>query len=115
MYIVKQKPHKIKIWAVTFTGKIMLQGSVTPFEWVSEHLHTIGWPILCFFAWRVSAAFTEIKARVIAEHIKFDQLHAQCTNHMPTSLREILEELKEQRKDWQQWFESLDDEPRRRR
>ncbi len=93
----------------------MLQSNATPFEWVSEHLHIVGWPILCIFAWRVSAAFTEIKAKIAAEHKKFDDLHSQCTNHMPTSLREILAELKAQREDWQRWFESLDAEPRRRR
>ena len=52
----------------------------SPWEWAGEHLHLLGWPTLCYFAWRVAAFFTEAKHQVTKTVTQIDQL---ATNHFP--------------------------------
>ena len=56
----------------------------TPFEFVSQHLHLIGWPALCLIAlkasWAVAKFVNEAKAQVQKTVTQIDLL---ATNHFP--------------------------------
>ena len=54
--------------------------ALSPFEWASQHLQTLGWPVLCFFAWRVSKYFEHVSAQAIKT---INQIDIMATNHFP--------------------------------
>jgi hypothetical protein len=52
----------------------------TPFEWASQHLHLIGWPVLVVLSWKVGTFFTQTKAKV---EKTVEQINTMATNHFP--------------------------------
>jgi hypothetical protein len=54
--------------------------SETPFIWAIEHLSAIGWPALCWCAWKVSKYFERITSQASKTIGQIDTL---ATNHMP--------------------------------
>ena len=52
----------------------------TPFEWISNHMHIVGWPTLVFLAWRVGGYFKDIQTKVIKTVTQIDTM---ATNHFP--------------------------------
>jgi hypothetical protein len=60
--------------------------SPSPWEWASEHLHLLGWPTLCYFAWKVSSFFTVAKTQVTKTVTQIDLMTTNHFPHMETSL-----------------------------
>ena len=58
----------------------MLQSSPNPFEFITQHLQVIGWPALCFFAWKVSKYFERITTQASKT---IGQIDTMATNHFP--------------------------------
>lgn len=52
----------------------------SPFEWASTHLHLVGWPTLCYVAWKVGTTFTELKNGILKTVTQIDHM---ATNHFP--------------------------------
>lgn len=57
-----------------------VQTNPTPFEYVLDHLHVIGWPVLCVFAWKISRVFSKVEGRVLAAE---NHITTMATNHFP--------------------------------
>lgn len=53
---------------------------VTPFEWASNHLHLIGWPVVVYVAWQAGNLFRDMKAKVTKTVGQIDEM---ATNHFP--------------------------------
>lgn len=52
----------------------------SPFEWVSQHIHMLGWGTVVVAAWKIASFFAEAKQRVLkTEH----QIESMATNHFP--------------------------------
>ncbi len=54
--------------------------SGTPWIWAIEHLSAIGWPALCFAAWKISQYFERLTSQASKTISQIDLL---ATNHMP--------------------------------
>jgi len=54
----------------------------TPFNWVSDHLHMIGWPALVYAVWRITAFLADVKGRA-------QRAEEQLTNHLPSTLKDV--------------------------
>jgi hypothetical protein len=52
----------------------------TPLEWVSSHLHLIGWPAIVFIAWQAGTFITSLKTKITKT---VDQIDSMATNHFP--------------------------------
>jgi hypothetical protein len=62
--------------------------SLSPLEWAFQHLQVLGWPALCWFAWKVSKFFTHV-SDIATKTI--DQVDKMATSipAMDVSLKEI--------------------------
>lgn len=58
----------------------MTPESNTPWVWAIEHLSAVGWPIVCYAAWKVSQYFERLTAQASKTITQIDTL---ATNHMP--------------------------------
>lgn len=56
----------------------------TPFDWVSDHLHMIGWPTLTVVAWRISRFLTKVEGRFLNA-----EAHVNAIPEMKATLESI--------------------------
>lgn len=52
----------------------------SPWEWAATHLQLIGWPTLCFLAWKVSGYFQKALHQITKT---VEQIDTMSTNHFP--------------------------------
>lgn len=58
----------------------------SPFEWASNHLHIIGWPVLVYLAWQAGNFFRDFKTQVTKTVAQIDQMAVNHFPHMEASL-----------------------------
>ena len=68
----------------------------TPFEFASNFVHIIGWPVIVYLAWRASNVFTKATTQREGMIKKFDDIHKAVTNHLG---HEIVAAVKEEGKE----------------
>ena len=56
--------------------------SNSPFEYISTHLHLIGWPTLVYAVWKVTTFLTDVKGRA-------QRAEDQLTMHIPATLKDV--------------------------
>jgi len=47
----------------------------SPFEYASQHVHLITWPVLIGFAWKISRFFTRQEIQVTEDRVKLTEAH----------------------------------------
>jgi len=60
---------------------------LSPFEWVSQHLQLIGWPLLVIAAWKVSAVFERLSIQAVKTVSQIDTMATNCFPTMQRSLQ----------------------------
>ncbi len=61
--------------------------SATPFEWVSQHIQLVGWPLVVLAAWKVRGIAAKWNNRIVAaEH----HITKMATNEMPHMQRALM-------------------------
>jgi hypothetical protein len=66
----------------------MAPNTIAPqFEWVYQHGMLIGWPTICYFAWRVSKWVSETSAIAIRTVGQIDKMATNCFPTMQESLQ----------------------------
>jgi hypothetical protein len=52
----------------------------SPLEWALTHLQLLGWPTLCYLAWKVSGYFQKALHQITKT---VEQIDTMSTNHFP--------------------------------
>lgn len=66
---------------------ILEPSSLTPLEWVSQHIQLIGWPTLIYATWRVTRFFTIVETRVLSAEEHVTKMATNCFPTMQASLQ----------------------------
>lgn len=54
--------------------------SVSPYEWVMQHMQVVGWPTLCVIAWKAGNHFRKFINQIDKTT---EQINTMATNHFP--------------------------------
>lgn len=81
-----------------------MQSTLTPFEWLSQHLQVLGWPAVCIACFYVGSFFRDVKAQYKESAEELKELHTYGTNHVPHLLEDIKNEIKGQRDDFKNFM-----------
>jgi hypothetical protein len=62
-------------------------GVLPPLQWALEHLAAIGWPVVCYCAWKIAGHIQRVQSRVEKTFDQVDgvakQVNNLATNHFP--------------------------------
>jgi hypothetical protein len=65
---------------IHFIFQIIQAAPPSPYEWMLHNLPLVGWPTLCFCAWKVSGYFQKLVTQV---KTTVNQIDVMSTNHFP--------------------------------
>jgi hypothetical protein len=90
---------------------LLAMGSQLPFEWASQHLQTIGWPVLIVAAWRVATFIKGLTGRMEHTVSQIDKMSTNCFPTMQASLQtqdghlnDLVKYAAKQDQRWEQWM-----------
>jgi len=88
----------------------MLQTTLSPFEWASQHIQLIGWPALLYFAgratWTVGRFLVRQELQVEADRVKLAETH-DTAKKLETTNAALLEEWKSENGSLRHLVESM--------
>lgn len=67
----------------------------SPFEWLSEHIHVLGWPAIVLLTFRLSRFLGNFEARVDGFEAGFTKVMDNDVPHMRESLDSLRESVKD--------------------
>jgi hypothetical protein len=59
----------------------------SPLTWAVEHVSAIGWPALCYFAWKVATYFSKASEQMNKTIGQIDKMSLNCFPTMQASLQ----------------------------
>ncbi len=60
---------------------------VPPFEWAYQHMMLVGWPVIVYYAWKISKWVTETTAVATKLVTQVDTMATNCFPTMQESLK----------------------------
>lgn len=69
----------------------MIAEAQTPFEWVTTHIQLVGWGTVLLVGYKAVRLISNIQRRIDEDQQKFDDIHLQATNHIPTLLTKLVD------------------------
>ena len=76
----------------------------SPFEWFTTHLQLLGWGTVMLVGYKAVRFLSAAQRRVDDDQKKFDEIHSNTTNHIPTALNTLVELAKKQDARWELWM-----------
>lgn len=61
--------------------------SISPYEWVMQHMQVVGWPTLCVIAWKAGNQFRKFINQIDKTT---GQINTMATNHFPHMEQSLL-------------------------
>ena len=63
----------------------------TPFEWVTTHIQLVGWGTVLLVGYKAIRFLSSAQRRIDDDQKKFDEIHSNTTNHIPTALNKLVD------------------------
>jgi hypothetical protein len=65
---------------------MLVPNNLPPFEWAYQHMALVGWPTVCYCAWRLSRYVDRVTRQAVKTVSQIDKMATNCFPTMQRSL-----------------------------